>query len=178
MLTLQNRLERAGNGGVPLTAIVAGSGQVTRCAVEAGADVLFVLNAGLFRTMGTGSLAAFLPFGNANEQTRMLLREHVLPRAGCVPVVAGVLAGDPTHSLDEHFNGLKRLGVSGIVNWPAIGFIDGTLRAILENEGLGVDAEAAMLRCARAFGFSTFAFALTPDEVQRLAPLRMRSCSI
>jgi predicted TIM-barrel enzyme len=163
-------LRRAGKGSNALTGVVAGSGQVTRCAVDAEADLLFVLNAGLYRTLGTGSLAAFLPYGNANDQTETLLREQVMPRAAGVPVVAGVLAGDPTVSLDERFNRLKQLGVSGVVNWPAVGFIDGTYRAILESEGLGIDAEAEMLRHARAHGFSTFAFALTPEEVETLAP--------
>ena len=47
----------------PVIAVVAGSGQVARAA---GADLLVVLNAGFYRTVGTGSLAPFLPYGNAN----------------------------------------------------------------------------------------------------------------
>lgn len=170
MLAIQELLAAVGGRCEPLTAVVAGSGQVTRCAVEAGVDLLFVLNAGLYRNLGTGSLASFLPFGNANEQTERLLREHVMPRAVGVPVIAGVMAGDPTRCLEDHFSRLKELGVSGVVNWPAVGFIDGTVRAILENEGLGVEAEAAMLHRAQRIGFTTFGFGLRSEDVERLAP--------
>ncbi len=166
---LAKLLKRNATTGIPLTAVVAGSGLVTRCAVEAGADLLFVLNAGLYRTLGTGSLASFLPFGNANDQTEQLLREQVMPRSGGIPVVAGVLAGDPTLSTEERLARLRELGVAGVVNWPAVGFIDGTFRDVLEAEGLGLDAEAEMLHMARAQGFSTFGFTLRPDEVERLA---------
>lgn len=63
----------------PFIAVAVGSGQLARYAVEAGADMLLVLNAGLYRNLGAGSLAAFLPFGNANDQTERLLVDHVLP---------------------------------------------------------------------------------------------------
>ena len=66
-------------------AVVAGSGQVAHTAVGAGADLLVVLNAGLYRTLGCGSLASFLPYGNANEQTVELLTRHVLPAGRADP---------------------------------------------------------------------------------------------
>jgi DNA-binding NtrC family response regulator/predicted TIM-barrel enzyme len=170
VIDLRTLLLKPAKGREPLTAVVAGSGQVTRCAVETRADLLFVLSAGLYRTLGTGSLASFLPYGNANDQTEQLLREHVMPRAGNVPVIAGILGHDPTRPLGERFQRLRALGVSGVVNWPAVGFVDGTLRALIEAEGLGVDAELDMLQQARAAGFSTFGFALQPEDVERLAP--------
>ena len=74
----------------PILAVVAGSGQVAKNAVEAGADVLLALNAGVYRNLGHGSLASFLPFGNANRQTRELLKQHILPAARSAKVVAGV----------------------------------------------------------------------------------------
>jgi len=163
-------LIRAATAATPLTAVVAGSGLVTRCAVEAEADLIFVLNAGLYRTLGTGSLASFLPFGNANDQTERLLREQVLPRSESTPVIAGVLAHDPTLPMEERLARLQQMGVAGVVNWPAVGFVDGTFRQALEDEGLGVAAEVAMLHRARERGFATFGFALSPTDVRSLAP--------
>ena len=45
-------------GRTPFIAVAVGSGQLTHYAVEAGADLLLVLNAGLYRNLSTGSLAA------------------------------------------------------------------------------------------------------------------------
>lgn len=149
----------------PVVAVVAGSGLVVRCAVEAGADLLMVLNAGLYRNLGTGSLAAFLPYGNANDQTETLLREQVLPRAQGLPIVAGVFAADETVGLETRLKRLKSLGVAGVVNWPAIGFLDGHFRELIEDEGLGTRCETQMLTLAQSMGLATFGFALTPAEV-------------
>ncbi len=161
IITLENRRRH------PLIAVVAGSGLTARSAVEGGADLLMVLNAGLYRSLGTGSLASFLPYGNANDQTELLLRQHILPRAGRLPVIAGVYAADPTERLEGRLERLRALGVEGIVNWPAMGFVDGQFREALEQEGLGLESEAAMLALARRMGLVTFGFALAEPEVAR-----------
>ena len=153
----------------PLVAVVAGSGQVARSAVAARADLLLVLNAGLYRNLGYGSLASFLPYGNANEQTELLLRQHVLPRAGRVPVVAGVFGTDPVTDVVQHLERLRALGVRGVTNWPALGFVDGQYREALEAEGFDTASELNMLIAARARGLATFGFALTEDDVRRFA---------
>lgn len=151
--------------------VVAASGQVARAAAEAGTDLLFALNAGSFRNMGTGSLAAYLPYGNANDQTLQLLREQVLPQSRDVPVVAGVFGSDPTIPLAERLTTLRNLGVSGIVNWPAIGFVDGVYRQALEDEGIGIESELRMLELAREAGFVTFGFALNAADARRFAAI-------
>jgi DNA-binding NtrC family response regulator/predicted TIM-barrel enzyme len=145
-------------------AVVAGSGIVARCAVAAGADFLLALAAGVYRNLGRGTLASFLPFGNSNQQTLSLLREHVLPQAGNMPVIAGVCAADPMIDLDAHLRQLRRLGVAGVTNWPAVGFIDGRFREAIEEAGWGADVEIELLRRARAMGLVSCGFVL--DERQ------------
>ncbi len=159
------------NTGMPnsILGVVAGSGQVAKSAREAGADFLFVLNAGLYRSLGHGSLPSFLPFGNANAQTRRLLVEHILPVAGDIPTVAGIQAGDPHHSLQGLLTEYRSLGVSGVCNWPSVGFLDGALRAVKERAGQGIASELAMLREAGDAGFQTFGFVFTPDEARLFA---------
>jgi two-component system response regulator HydG len=95
MNSLQSLLQAQRTQASPLIGVVAGSGLVAAGARDAGADLLFALNAGLYRNLGCGSFAAFLPYGNANDQTEVLLREHILPRRGGLPVVAGMLVNDP-----------------------------------------------------------------------------------
>jgi DNA-binding NtrC family response regulator/predicted TIM-barrel enzyme len=160
---------KQGNTLRPILAVVAGSGQVAHSAREAGADLLFALNAGVYRSRGHGSLPSFLPFGNANAQTRSLVKVHILPVAGNLPVVAGVQAGDPGQPVSELFAEYRTLGVHGICNWPAVGFLDGALRATRERSGKGTASELAMLKQSRAEGFRTYGFVFTPEEARTFA---------
>jgi two-component system response regulator HydG len=164
MNAIQRILSVQGRRTSPLIGIVAGSGLVAAGAVDAGADLLFAMNAGLYRNQGGGSFAAFLPFGNANDQTEALLRDHILPRRGPLPVVAGIMASDPTCPLDERLGRLKSLGVDGVINWPTVGFVDGGYRAALEADGCGTAAELAMLSRAREMGLAAFGFIVSGDR--------------
>jgi len=155
--------------GAPVLAVSVGSGQIAQYAVDAGADVLLALNAGTYRGLGRGSLASLLAYGNANEQTEELLTRHILPNSGAVPVVAGVMATDPTMDLDSRLERLRRLGVTGITNWPTMGFIDGKIREAFEEDGLGVAAEFELMLKASQMGLATFAFALSVEDIQKFA---------
>ena len=155
--------------GNPLIAVVAGNGQVTRCAVDAKADLLLALSAGPFRHLGVGSLASFFAYDNANDTTRALIERELLPRAGDVPLIAGVCGHDPTIDLDALLAHYAAIGVTGVVNWPAVGFVDGTLRQAMEAEGCGEASELAMLEKARAHGLTTVGFVLDRDAAARFA---------
>jgi DNA-binding NtrC family response regulator/predicted TIM-barrel enzyme len=152
------------NRSNPIVSVVSGSGQVTKSAVLSGADMIIALNAGFYRNMGFGSLAAFMPYGNANDQTEKLLLQHILPHRKDTPVIAGVFASDPTTSIRKRLVRLKELGIEGITNWPAVGFIDGEIRKAMEEDGLGVQAEVALLKMAKELGFMTFGFALSAED--------------
>lgn len=164
MYNLRKLIRSHNKHSVPIISVVAGSGQITKSAVASGADLIIALNAGFLRNIGFGSLAAFMPYGNSNDQTEQLLKHHILPHKKSTPVVAGVFASDPELPVADRLKKLKDLGVEGITNWPAIGFIDGTFRAHLENEGLGISAEVQMLKQAKELGLMTFGFALTAED--------------
>ena len=152
-----------------IIAVVAGNAHIVKSAEVSGSDFIIALNAGYYRNIGFGSLAAFMPYGNANDQTERLLRLHVLPHRKSIPIVAGVFASDHNLSIKSRLEKLQKLGVEGITNWPAIGFIDGTFRVHLENEGFGISAEVEMLRTAKEMGFTTFGFVLSADDAYTFA---------
>lgn len=157
----------------PLIGVSPGSGNITATAVRAGADILFVFSAGTYRTAGVGSLASFLSYGNANDQTEELLRRHILPHSGDVPVVAGMMPNDPAASTAERLTHLSALGVQAITNWPATGLADGVMREIMAAHGLHHKAELEMLREAQNAGFAVFGFALSPEEVQHFCEINV-----
>lgn len=164
MVSLKNLIQNTSNVSSPIIAVVAGNGQITKSAIVAGADLIIALNAGLYRNMGFGSLSAFMPYANANDQTEQLLKQHILLHTQTIPVIAGVFAADPTQKIKSRLERLKGLGVEGITNWPAIGFIDGTFRSHLEAEGIGLAAEVRMLKQAKKLGLVTFGFALSAED--------------
>ena len=167
--TLAALRQRSRTDGNPLIAVVTGNGQVARCAVDAKADLLLALSAGPFRHLGVGSLASFFAYDNANDTTRALIERELLPRAGDAPVIAGVCGHDPTIDLDKLLAHYAAIGVTGVVNWPAVGFVDGALRQAMEAEGCGEASELAMLDKARAHGLTTIGFVLDRDAAARFA---------
>lgn len=166
---LSRLLRQSRTDQYPLVFVVPGSGQVARYAIEGGAQFLMVLNAGIYRTAGVSSLCSFLPYGNANDQTNELLTSQIVPRSKGVPLVAGIMAGDPIVPIERRFDRLAELGVEGVTNWPAVGLVDGSFRQILAECGLTVDAEVEMLQRAKQRGFVTFGFALNDSDAAKMA---------
>ena len=166
---LRGLLNRTRHSRFPLIFVVPGSGQIARYAIEGGAHFIMVLNAGLYRATGVSSLASFLPFGNANDQTDDLLCKQIIPRAKSTPIVAGLMANDPVVPFERRLKRMKDLGIAGVANWPAVGFIDGRFRTAMAEEGFSIESEIAMLSAARSMGFITFGYALSEKDAAAMA---------
>jgi predicted TIM-barrel enzyme len=113
----------------------AGTGLSAKCEEAGGIDLIVIYNSGRYRMAGRGSLAGLLAYGNANEIVREMARE-VLPVVKRTPVLAGVNSTDPFCLFDPFLDDLKRLGFSGVQNFPTVGLIDGIMRANLEETGM------------------------------------------
>ena len=94
---------------------------------------------------GRGSLSGLMPYGDANEIVVDMARE-VLPVVKETPVLAGVCGTDPFRLMDVFLAELKRIGFSGVQNFPTVGLIDGTFRVNLEETGMGYGLEVDMIR--------------------------------
>ena len=75
---------------------------------------------------GRGSLSGLMPYGDANAIVVDMARE-VLPIVQHTPVLAGVCGTDPFRLMPVFLAELKRMGFSGVQNFPTVGLIDGTL---------------------------------------------------
>ena len=127
----------------------AGTGLSAKCEEAGGIDLIVIYNSGRFRMAGRGSLSGMMPYGDANAIVVDMARE-VLPVVKRTPVLAGVCATDPFRLMDVFLDELKRIGFSGVQNFPTVGLIDGTFRAQLEETGMGYGLEVDMI--ARAAG--------------------------
>ena len=79
-------------------------------------------------------------------------RNEIFPIVRDVPLLFGLMAGDPFINLYDYINEIARNGFSGVVNFPTVAFIDGNFREALEAEGNTFDREVAAIKMARHFG--------------------------
>jgi two-component system response regulator AtoC len=152
-----------------ITGAAVGSGLTAKAAQKGGADLLMVLTAGYFRMQGISSMAAMLPYTNANEMGWQIAIEQVMPRAGELPVVLGVCGQDEEIDWPGFLSRAKSRGISGVTNFPTVAFIDGKFRAYLEDNGYGFKRETEVLRIARDLGLFTIGFCLSTEEAIEMA---------
>jgi predicted TIM-barrel enzyme len=152
----------------PIIGAGAGTGLSAKLAEAGGADLIIIYNSGRYRMGGRGSLAGLLPYGDANEIVVDMSRE-VLPVVREVPVLAGVCGTDPFRLMGVFLDELKRIGFSGVQNFPTVGLMDGTFRVGLEETGMGYGLEVDMIRLARERDFLTAPYVFDAEQATAMA---------
>jgi len=146
----------------------AGTGLSAKFEEAGGIDLIVIYNSGRYRMAGRGSLAGLLAYGNANEIVVEMARE-VLPVVEHTPVLAGVNGTDPFCLMEPFLDDLKRLGFSGVQNFPTVGLIDGTFRANLEETGMSYALEVEMIRMARDKDMLTTPYVFCEADAEAMA---------
>jgi predicted TIM-barrel enzyme len=146
----------------------AGTGLSAKCEEAGGIDLIVLYNSGRYRMAGRGSLAGMLAYGNANEIVREMAHE-VLPVVKNTPVLAGVNGTDPFCLFDPFLDDLKRMGFSGVQNFPTVGLIDGLFRANLEETGMSYALEVEMIAAAHAKDMLTTPYVFCAAEAKAMA---------
>ena len=162
------RLRAQVEAGKPIIGAGAGTGLSAKCAEAGGGDLIIIYNSGRYRMAGRGSLAGLLPYGDANVIVVEMAAE-VLPIVREVPVLAGVCGTDPFRLMPVFLEELKRIGFSGVQNFPTVGLFDGTIRQGLEETGMGYGLEVELIRVARGLDLLTCPYVFTPDEARAMA---------
>jgi predicted TIM-barrel enzyme len=117
---------------------------------------------------GRGSLAGLLAYGDANQIVVEMARE-VLPVVRHTPVLAGVNGTDPFRNMDVFLDELKRIGFSGVQNFPTVGLIDGIFRANLEETGMSYSLEIDMIARAHAKDMLTTPYVFNAENAAAMA---------
>jgi predicted TIM-barrel enzyme len=162
------RLRAQVKAGQPIIGAGAGTGLSAKCAEAGGGDLIIIYNSGRFRMGGRGSLAGLLPYGDANAIVIDMARE-VLPVVRETPVLAGVCGTDPFRLMPVFLEEIRRIGFSGVQNFPTVGLIDGTFRANLEETGMGFGLEVDMIRAAHEQDLLTAPYVFGPDQATDMA---------
>ena len=154
--------------GVPIIGGGAGTGLSAKCEEAGGIDLIVIYNSGRYRMAGRGSLAGLLAYGDANQIVIDMARE-VLPVVKHTPVLAGVNGTDPFRNMDVFLDELKRIGFSGVQNFPTVGLIDGNFRINLEETGMSYALEVDMIAKARARDMLTTPYVFSTDDAATMA---------
>jgi len=157
------RLRAQIEAGKPIIGAGAGTGLSAKCAEVGGCDLIIIYNSGRYRMAGRGSLAGLMPYGDANAIVVEMAAE-VLPVVKETPVLAGVCGTDPFRLMPVFLEELKRIGFSGVQNFPTVGLIDGNHRIGLEETGMGYGVEVEMIRAAHELDFLTAPYVFTPER--------------
>jgi predicted TIM-barrel enzyme len=161
--TALDRFRATVAAGRPLIGGGAGTGLSAKSAEAGGIDLLIVYNSGRYRMAGRGSLAGVMPYGDANAIVVDMAAE-VLPVVKDTPVLAGVCGTDPFRIIGLFLDGLKRMGFTGVQNFPTVGLIDGTFRLNLEETGMGFGLEVDMIRQAHERDLLTAPYVFDPEQ--------------
>jgi predicted TIM-barrel enzyme len=162
------RLRAQVDAGAPIVGAGAGTGLSAKSAEAGGADLIIIYNSGRYRMGGRGSLAGLMPYGDANEIVVDMARE-VLPVVKETPVLAGVCGTDPFRLMPVFLDELKRIGFSGVQNFPTVGLIDGTFRINLEETGMGYGLEVDLVRLARERDLLTAPYVFDAEQAAEMA---------
>lgn len=162
------RLREQGEKGISVVGAGAGTGISAKCAEAGGVDLIIIYNSGRYRMAGRGSLAGLLSYGDANAIVMDMARE-VLPIVKDTPVLAGVCGTDPFRDMNVFLKELKRVGFSGVQNFPTVGLIDGVFRQNLEETGMGYDLEVEMIKKAHELKLLTTPYVFNVEEAKKMA---------
>jgi predicted TIM-barrel enzyme len=154
--------------GEPIIGGGAGTGLSAKCEEAGGIDLIVIYNSGRYRMAGRGSLAGLMAYGNANEIVLDMARE-VLPVVRHTPVLAGVNGTDPFLLTDHFLKTLGELGFSGIQNFPTVGLFDGTIRAQLEETGMGYALEVSVVEKANKLDLLTTPYVFSEENARDMA---------
>ena len=162
------RLRRTIDEGGVIMGAGAGTGLSAKCAEAGGADLIIIYNSGRYRMAGRGSLAGCMPYGDANAIV-MEMAGEVLPVVEETPVLAGVCGTDPFRQMPVFLEEVKRIGFSGVQNFPTVGLCDGQFRQNLEETGMGYGLEVEMIGAAHDAGLLTTPYVFDEDQGARAA---------
>ncbi|MCA3631245.1 MAG: phosphoenolpyruvate hydrolase family protein [Methylobacterium sp.] len=154
--------------GEPIIGGGAGTGLSAKCEEAGGIDLIVIYNSGRFRMAGRGSLSGLMPYGDANAIV-MDMASEVLPVVRKTPVIAGICGTDPFRDMDVFLDEVRRIGFSGVQNFPTVGLIDGLFRQNLEETGMGFGLEVEMIRLAAQKGLLTTPYVFSEADAAAMA---------
>lgn len=167
--TIKDRLKADRAAGRAIYDALCGSGITAKMAARGGASMVTTHCLAYFRMQGLSSMAGYLPICDANALTLELGERALRNVVDDCPLIAGLLCNDPTRDMRAFLRRVADAGYDGVMNCPTVALIDGKFRSDLEETGMGLAREVAVLGEASSMGLFTKAFCTSPDEALAMA---------
>ena len=164
-----DRLQATRDQDQAIIAAGAGTGISAKFIEKGGADLIIIYNSGRFRMAGRGSTCGLMAYGDANAIAMEIGEHEVLPVVEEIPVICGVHATDPRRRMWHFLGQVKAMGFSGVNNFPTHCIVDGQFRQVLEETGMSVQMEFAMVALARKMDLFTIVYVAQPEEAKAMA---------
>ncbi len=161
------RLKAQIEAGKPIIGTGAGTGISAKFEEAGGTDLIIIYNSGRYRMAGRGSLAGLFAYGDANAIV-MEMAGEVLPVVKNTPVLAGVNGTDPFRLMPVFLEQVKKIGFSGVQNFPTVGLFDGVMRDNMEATGMGYDKEVEMIHTAHQLELFTSPYVFNVEEAKSM----------
>lgn len=166
---VRERLQTTLDQNKAIIAAGAGTGISAKFIEKGGADLIIIYNSGRFRMAGHGSSAGLMAYGDANAVALEIGEFEVLPVVDEIPVICGVHGSDPRRRMWHHLLKVKEMGFSGVNNFPTHSIVDGHLRQVLEETGMGFAKEVEMVRLATMMDLFSIVYVAKPEEARQMA---------
>ena len=153
--------------GKPIIGTGAGTGISAKFEEAGGTDLIIVYNSGRYRMAGRGSSAGLLAYGDAN-QIVMDMAGEILPVVKDTPVLAGVNGTDPFKEMHLFLEKVKKVGYSGVQNFPTVGLFEGRMRMTLEETGMPYDMEVEMVHIAHEMDLFSSPYVFNETEAVKM----------
>lgn len=161
------RLRKNIEEGKPIIGTGAGTGISAKFEEAGGTDLIIVYNSGRYRMAGRGSSAGLLAYGDAN-QIVMDMAGEILPVVKNTPVLAGVNGTDPFKEMHLFLEKVKKVGYSGVQNFPTVGLFEGRMRTTLEETGMPYDMEVEMVHIAHEMDLFSSPYVFNETEAVKM----------
>jgi predicted TIM-barrel enzyme len=153
----------------PIVGAGVGTALTAKAAIAGGADFVVAYHSAPLRLSALPSITGLLPLASANELVLEIAPGILTARADGHPIVATVYAADGLRSVPTFLSHLADLGVTGILNAPTVGLIDGRYRRQLEEAGFGYEREVALISHARQLDLLACAYVFDPEQAQTMS---------
>ena len=164
---ITKRLQEKRDAKRPIIIGAGGVGLIAKTADKAGIDLIMSYCTGPVRMNGNAGQLGYMGYVDSNGVT-LQMGHMIIDRVKDTPMIGGIGVADAYRDQDRLINEMMEVGFSGITNVPTVGGHSGSLRQLLEDEGVGFNGEIELIKKCDKLNIFTIAYAFNEEQVRAM----------